>query len=132
MTPWEVASLRSLDNQNKIQAVRFAADGGCFCLIGRTLLMRAEIAKDPRFLHAIANEYWRGKRLNTGDDVFVTRWLQTEGWDLSIQNCPEGELTTHVMRDAKFLRQLVRWQRNSIQSFLRTLVDKPGIATIWK
>ncbi|KAF6822906.1 N-acetylglucosaminyltransferase [Colletotrichum plurivorum] len=131
-TPWEIASLRSLDNQNKIQAVRFAADRGCFCLVGRTLLTRAEIAKDPRFLHAITHEYWRGKHLNTGDDVFVTRWLQTEGWDLSIQNCPEAELTTHVMQDAKLLRQLVRWQRNSIQSFLRTLVDKPGIVKVWQ
>ncbi|KAL0931201.1 N-acetylglucosaminyltransferase [Colletotrichum truncatum] len=132
ITPWEVASLRSLDNQNNIQAIRFAADGGCFCLVGRTLLMRTEIAMDVRFIHAITHEYWRGKRLNTGDDVFITRWLLSKGWDVSIQNAPEAEITTSVMRDSNLLRQMTRWQRNAIQSFLTTVVYSPGIWNIHK
>ncbi|OLN83731.1 N-acetylglucosaminyltransferase [Colletotrichum chlorophyti] len=132
ITPWEVASLRSLDNQNNVQAVRFAADGGCFCLVGRTLLMRTEIAQDPEFLHAITHEYWRGKLLNTGDDVFVTRWLQAYGWDVSIQNAPEAEITTHVMRDSDLLRQMVRWQRNATQSQLCMVFEKPGFFKLYQ
>ncbi|WYZ39928.1 hypothetical protein EsH8_IV_000269 [Colletotrichum jinshuiense] len=132
ITPWEVASLRSLDNQNNVQAVRFAADGGCFCLVGRTLLMRTEIGQDPRFTHAITNDRWGGKIQNTGDDVFITRWLQMEGWKFSIQNAPEAEVTTIVMRDSDLLRQVIRWQRSAIQSFLATVVYEPGIVKISK
>ncbi|KAK1850652.1 polysaccharide synthase [Colletotrichum chrysophilum] len=132
ITPWEVASLRSLENQNNVQAVRFAADGSVFCLVGRTLMMRAEIAQDPRFQYEITHEYWCGKRQNTGDDVFITRWLVTEGWKMSIQNAPEAEITTLVMRDSALLRQMVRWQRNAIQSFLVTVVYKPGLLQLYK
>jgi hypothetical protein len=38
--------------QNRIQAVRFAADEGCFCLIGRTMLIRSKLLQDEEFLHA--------------------------------------------------------------------------------
>ncbi|KAK1975622.1 family 2 glycosyl transferase [Colletotrichum cereale] len=130
ITPWEVASLRSLDSQNNIQAVRSTADGGCFCMIGRTMVIRAEIAADPRFVHAITTDTWRGKLLNTGDDSFITRWLQTEGWDIAVQNAAEAEITTIVFDDANFLRQLVRWQRSAIQSFLTTIFYQPGLGKI--
>ncbi|CCF34064.1 glycosyltransferase family 2 [Colletotrichum higginsianum] len=132
ITPWEVASLRSLDNQNNVQAVRSNADGGCFCMVGRTMMVRAEIVTDPRFMHAITTDTWCGKLLNTGDDVFLTRWLQTEGWDIAIQNAPEAEITTIVFDNASFLRQLVRWQRSAIQSFLTIVFFQPGIGQIAK
>ncbi|GKT46853.1 uncharacterized protein ColSpa_07034 [Colletotrichum spaethianum] len=132
ITPWEVASLRSLDNQNYIQSVRSAADGGCFCMVGRTMIVRAEIVMDPRFIHAITTDTWCGKLLNTGDDVFLTRWLQNEGWDIAIQNAPEAEIKTLVFDNSNFLSQLVRWQRSAIQSFLTTIFYEPGIGKIVK
>ncbi|KAK2035099.1 family 2 glycosyl transferase [Colletotrichum zoysiae] len=132
ITPWEVASLRSLDNQNNVQAVRWTADGGCFCMVGRTMVFRAEVAADPRFLRAITTDTWRGKLMNTGDDSFITRWLQTEGWGIAVQNAPEAEITTVVFDDANFLRQLVRWQRSAIQSFLTTAFYEPGLGKIAK
>ncbi|OHW91148.1 polysaccharide synthase [Colletotrichum incanum] len=132
ITPWEVASLRSLDNQNNVQSVRSAADGGCFFMVGRTMVVRAEIAMDPRFIHAITTDTWCGKLLNAGDDVFLTGWLQNEGWDIVVQNAPEAEITTIVFDDYNFLRQLVRWQRSAIQSFLTTIFSQPGIGMIAK
>ncbi|TEA10736.1 hypothetical protein C8034_v008887 [Colletotrichum sidae] len=132
VTPWEVAGLKSLDNQNNVQAIRFAADDGCFCLVGRTMMMRAEIAKDPSFIHNLTHEYWRGKLLNTGDDVFITRWLLTKGWDMSIQNAPQAEITTHVMDNSDLLLQMIRWQRNATQTFLSMVFYEPGIYVIWK
>ncbi|KAK1503590.1 glycosyltransferase family 2 [Colletotrichum abscissum] len=130
ITPWEVASLRSLDNQNNIQAVRSAADGGCWCMVGRTMMVRTDIAQDPRFMEAITNDRWNGQLMNTGDDVFLTRWLQTEGWDIAVQNAPQAEITTLVMRDSGLLYQMIRWQRNAIQSFLTTVIYQPGIRKI--
>ncbi|KAJ3941540.1 uncharacterized protein N0V96_008252 [Colletotrichum fioriniae] len=130
ITPWEVASLRSLDNQNNVQAVRFAADGGCWCMVGRTMMVRTDIAQDPRFMEAITNDRWNGQLMNTGNDVFLTRWLQTEGWDIAVQNAPQAEITTLVMRDSGFLYQMIRWQRNAIQSFLTAVIYQPGIHKI--
>ncbi|KAF9877516.1 hypothetical protein CkaCkLH20_05216 [Colletotrichum karsti] len=132
ITPWEVASIKSLDNQNNNQAVRFAADGSVFCLVGRTMMVRADIAKDPKFTHAIKNEFLNGKRLNSGDDVFLTRWLLRKGWKMSIQNAPEAEITTEVMRDSTLVLQMFRWQRSAFQSFWKTLFVEPGISKIWK
>ncbi|OHF03671.1 glycosyltransferase family 2 [Colletotrichum orchidophilum] len=132
ITPWEVASLRSLDNQNNIQAVRSAADGGCWCMVGRTMMVRTDIVMDPRFMEAITNDKWCGQVMNTGDDVFLTRWLLTKGWDIAVQNAPEAEITTLVMQDSDLLYQMIRWQRNAIQSFLTTVIYQPGIATFKK
>lgn len=112
--------------------MRSNADGGCFCMVGRTMMVRAEIVTDPRFMYAITTDTWCGKLLNTGDDVFITRWLQTEGWDIAIQNAPEAEITTIVFDNASFLRQLVRWQRSAIQSFLTIVFFQPGIGQIAK
>ncbi|KXH45840.1 glycosyltransferase family 2 [Colletotrichum salicis] len=118
ITPWEVASLRSLDNQNNVQAVRSAADGGCWCMVGRTMMVRTDIAQDPRFMEAITNDRWNGQLMNTGDDVFLTRWLMSENWDIAVQNAPQAEITTLVMRDSDLLYQMIRWQRNAIHYFV--------------
>ncbi|GKT73778.1 polysaccharide synthase [Colletotrichum tofieldiae] len=96
------------------------------------MIVRAEIAMDPRFIHAITTDTWCGKLLNTGDDVFLTRWLQNEGWDIAVQNAPEAEIKTIVFDDCNFLRQLIRWQRSAIQSFLTTIFYQPGIGKIAK
>lgn len=81
-------------------------------------------------MEAITNDRWNGQLMNTGDDVFLTRWLQTEGWDIAVQNAPQAEITTLVMRDSGFLYQMIRWQRNAIQSFLTAVIYQPGIRKI--
>lgn len=54
----------------------FAADGGTnFCLSGVTMLLRAEILKSEEFQEAFTKETWMGKRVNSGDDSFITRWV---------------------------------------------------------
>lgn len=127
-----MAALRCLDNHNSVQAVRFAADGGCFCLVGRTVLVRTAILQDPAFLHGITHDYWRGKALSSGDDVFVTRWLLNKGWKFRVQNAPEAEITTVVYPDSRFAKQLVRWQRNTVQALTTLLVYNPGFWALWR
>lgn len=127
ITPWEVAAIRCLEVQNRIQAVRFAADQGCFCLIGRTMLLRSSILQDEDFLHAMCNDYWAGNKLSTGDDCFISRWMMDQGWKFCIQNAAESEILTLIPKDSKMLLQNVRWKRSSFQSCLTLIFDCPGL-----
>ncbi|RYP82002.1 hypothetical protein DL769_001759 [Monosporascus sp. CRB-8-3] len=109
VTPWEVAAMRLLSDYNHGTAAQYAADGGVFCLVGRTMLARATAVQNPELLDALTNEFWRGKKINTGGDSFLTRWLHTKGWKFCIQNAPEAEVLPVVERDATSVKQLVRW-----------------------
>jgi hypothetical protein len=54
----------------------FAADGGTnFSVSGVTMLLRGEILRDAVFQNAFTRDSWMGKRQNTGDDSFITRWV---------------------------------------------------------
>jgi hypothetical protein len=119
-------------NQNEIQAIRYAVDRGVWCLMGRTMFFRAEILQTEGFRQAFVNERWGPNVLNTGDDQFITTYLLMHGWESCIQNVKEAEITTHIMDDGKLLRQLVRWQRNSHQTFYRLLFVEPGFSLLWK
>lgn len=127
ITPWEVAAIRLLEIQNRIQAVRFAADEGCFCLIGRTMLIRSSLLQDEEFLHAMCNDYWAGNKLSTGDDCCISRWMMVRGWKFCIQNADEAEILTLIPSDRKMLLQNVRWKRSSFQSCLTILFGSPGL-----
>lgn len=126
ITPWEVAAIRCMEVQNRIQAVRFAADEGCFCLIGRTMLIRSTILQDEEFLGSMCNDHWAGNKLSTGDDCFISRWMMDHGWEFCIQNAPESEILTLIPNDSKMLLQNVRWKRSSFQSCLTILFGSPG------
>ncbi|KAG8156312.1 hypothetical protein KVR01_013847 [Diaporthe batatas] len=127
ITPWEVAAIRCLEVQNRVQASRFAADGGCFCLVGRTMLLRSSLLNEE-FLHAMCNDYWAGNKLSTGDDCFISRWMMNKGWKFCIQNADEAEILTLIPSDSKMLLQNVRWKRSSFQSCLKILFYCPGLS----
>ncbi|OIW30741.1 family 2 glycosyltransferase [Coniochaeta ligniaria NRRL 30616] len=128
ITPWEVAALRAFDGHGNHLVTRFKADGGVWCLVGRTIFVRAEILQNEAFYHDFANEvFMAGKALNTGDDVFITRWVQhVMGWALAIQDCPEATVTTTIKSDAGFAKQMLRWRRNLFLMILTHLFMDPG------
>ncbi|KAK8085787.1 glycosyltransferase family 2 [Apiospora hydei] len=76
VTPWEVAALRLRANRHARMRAAYAADGGInFCVSGATMLARAAILRDdPLFRFEFVNEHWAGRRQNSGDDTFITRW----------------------------------------------------------
>lgn len=121
----------------------YAADGGInFCVSGVTILLRAEILRDPAFQHAFTNDMWRGHRQNTGDDTFITRWIlfghlfqtsQRQGdgkrqqWKLGMQLTEAAEVGTSIMPDANFVGQLKRWYRSGLRHRLMCLFYEPGL-----
>jgi hypothetical protein len=89
-------------------------------LSGRTAAYRASILQDPNFLEAFTNDYWRGQyRLDSGDDVFISKWIYCHKWKACYQVEKEFEVFTTVKADHNYLKQLIRWQRNSARYRLR-------------
>ncbi|KAF8215167.1 polysaccharide synthase [Mycena galopus ATCC 62051] len=133
VTAAEVAALKYMDANQTLQAARFAADGGCWCLEGRTYLVRGTIVQDPGFRYALTHDMWMGKALNTGSDSFVTRWMITHDHKMSIQDAPEAEISKAVMRDTRrYAKQTIRWQRTSLQTCTSLVLLDPGFRALWK
>jgi len=108
------------------------ADGGVWCLVGRTVLVRTDILQNHEFYDEFVNENWFGKKLNTGDDVTVTRWIQhVAGWRVAIQDVPEAVVTTTIKRDSGFAKQMIRWQRSTLMMLITHLFREPGLRRLW-
>lgn len=76
ITPWEVAAIRLRGKRHGSMQAAYASDGGInFCVSGVTMLLRGEILRDPEFQAAFTNDFWMGRRQNSGDDSFITRWI---------------------------------------------------------
>ncbi|GAA5996757.1 hypothetical protein JCM11641_007569, partial [Rhodosporidiobolus odoratus] len=121
-TVWETLAAFRLSIRNVEIAASTHFDGGCPCLSGRTAAYRTGILKDPEFLYGFTNDFWRGKyHLNSGDDKFLTRWLVSHGWKTYIQVCQGAELKSTMKADWTFLKQVLRWTRNTWRSDLRSI-----------
>ncbi len=122
MTVWEVLAAFRLTIRNIEISSSTHIDGGVCCLSGRTAAYRTIILKDPEFLHGFTHDYWLGKyQLNSGDDKFLTRWMVSHGWTTYIQCCKEAEILSTMKPNWRFLKQVLRWTRNTWRSDLRSL-----------
>lgn len=130
MTVWETLAAFRLSIRNFEIASSTHIDGGVPCLSGRTAAYRTVILKDPAFIHGFTNDYWLGKYLlNSGDDKFLTRWMVSHGWNTYIQVCPEVELLSTMKPDWRFLKQVLRWTRNTWRSDIRSVFTERHIWT---
>ncbi|KAI1742889.1 hypothetical protein F4680DRAFT_410339 [Xylaria scruposa] len=76
ITPYEVAALRNRSKRRGGNRAFYARDGSTnFTVSGATMLLRAEVVKDPDFQNAFIQETFAGIRQNSGDDAFITRWV---------------------------------------------------------
>ncbi|KAI0377679.1 glycosyltransferase family 2 protein [Hypomontagnella monticulosa] len=141
ITPWEVAALRIRSRRWLGNRAFFAADQSTnFTVSGLTMLLRAEIVKDPYFQHLFTHDMWNGMRQNTGDDGFITRYIlfqhhlshrdkstvEPKQWRLGMQLTPEAEVLTSLMTDNKFAHQSRRWYRSGLRLRLTCLLYEPG------
>ncbi|KAE9400315.1 hypothetical protein BT96DRAFT_965400 [Gymnopus androsaceus JB14] len=130
MTVWEVLAAFRLSIRNIEIACSTHIDGGLPCLSGRTAAYRTIILKDPDFLHGFTHDFWLGKyQLNSGDDKFLTRWLVSHGWSTYVQCCKEAELLSTMKPNWRFLKQVLRWTRNTWRSDIRSLFTERYIWT---
>ncbi|GAA94357.1 glycosyltransferase family 2 protein [Mixia osmundae IAM 14324] len=122
MTVWEVLAAFRLSIRNIEISASTHIDGGVPCLSGRTAAYRTEILKDPEFLREFTNELWLGKYpLNSGDDKFLTRWMVSHGWKTYVQCSSATELQSTMRPDWRFLKQVLRWTRNTWRSDFKSV-----------
>ncbi|KAI9314593.1 glycosyltransferase like family 2-domain-containing protein [Dichotomocladium elegans] len=121
-TVWEILAGFRLTSRNIEIAASTHIDGGICCLSGRTAAYRTLILKDPAFQYCFTNDLWRGKYpLNSGDDKFLTRWMCSHGWNTYAQICSEAELDSTFKNNWRFIKQVLRWTRNTWRSDFRSL-----------
>ncbi|KAI8073332.1 glycosyltransferase like family 2-domain-containing protein [Gongronella butleri] len=121
-TIWEILAGFRLTIRNIEVAASAHIDDGVCCISGRTAAYRTVILKDPGFQHAFTNDYWRKKYLlNSGDDKFLTRWMVSHGWSTHMQVCKGAELQSTFKDNWRFMKQILRWTRNTWRSDFRSL-----------
>ncbi|KAI8907422.1 glycosyltransferase like family 2-domain-containing protein, partial [Powellomyces hirtus] len=130
MTIWEILAAFRISLRNiEITATTYI-DGGVCCLSGRTAAYRTCMLRDPDFQWSFTHEYWLGKyHQHSGDDKFLTRWVHSHNWRTYIQACPEAELSSTFKDNWRFLKQLLRWTRNTWRSDWRSLFTE---RVIWQ
>ncbi|UPX13767.1 uncharacterized protein EKO05_0004266 [Ascochyta rabiei] len=117
-----------------------AADGGVFCVSGRSCLIRASIL-DRTFQHAFTHEFVLGcGPVQPDDDNFITRWILKAGWKVKAQCQHEATMTTVLGAYPKgfkfFPLQCQRWSRstfrqNPIALFLDRNIWWEWPLTVW-
>ncbi|KAL3894552.1 MAG: hypothetical protein SGCHY_005206, partial [Lobulomycetales sp.] len=129
-TVWEIIAAFRLSLRNIELTASTFIDGGVTCLSGRTAAYRTSILRDPDFQWEFTNEYWCKKYLlHSGDDKFLTRWMQSHKWKTFIQTHREATLLSTFKPNWRFLKQLMRWTRNSWRSDFKALFFE---RQIWK
>ncbi|KAI0533430.1 hypothetical protein GGR58DRAFT_115022 [Xylaria digitata] len=142
ITAWEVAALRNRSKRRGGNKAFYARDRSTnFTVSGATMVLRAEIVKDPDFQTHFTGESFRGVRMNTGDDSFITRWVLFQHlragrqgkpqWRLGMQITPEATVYTSLIPDSRFADQMKRWLRTGLRFRLICLFDDPGLMNFW-
>jgi cellulose synthase/poly-beta-1,6-N-acetylglucosamine synthase-like glycosyltransferase len=123
MTMWESFGALNLVRRNILHAfLAFFNHGQVLNLSGRTVAYRTAILQDEEFYMAYLNDHWRGKyALRTGDDNFLTTWALHHGWKTAFINDSSATITCHVCPDSVYLKQVLRWSRDTARYYLRDL-----------
>lgn len=117
-----------LDRHNMETVSTNRIDGGVWVISGRTCLYRTEIMRSKKFLQAYLNETIWGFSwpddsrwpkfsfdkgpLNADDDLFMSRWMATEGHKLFFQLGEDATMFTTIdVGPRKFSDKILRWFR---------------------
>ncbi|KAI0121134.1 polysaccharide synthase [Xylariales sp. AK1849] len=118
VTPWEAAGAKYLFGGRGGGPAMYAAARWTWCLAGCTYLARADILKDPAFLHGFTHDNWFGAPLDTGGDNFISRWLIKRNWIIAVQYKDEVRVWRTLKTTRAYIDQRLRWERSTIHSYL--------------
>jgi cellulose synthase/poly-beta-1,6-N-acetylglucosamine synthase-like glycosyltransferase len=105
------------------------ADKGASCISGRTACYKTSFIQEDNFYHNFLNETYMGMSVVSGDDKFLTRYVMNKGGKVWHQGGSKCYLTTTFERGPRFIKQLLRWSRNTWRSDSKCLFAE---RKIWK
>ena len=122
-TLWESFGALNLVRRNILHSsLAYINHGQVLNLSGRTVAYRTEIFHHQDLYQELNNDYWLGTyKLVTGDDNFLTNWIWHRGWRTAFVNTMDAMIATTGNPDLTYLRQLIRWSRDTARSYLRDL-----------
>ncbi|KAH9212946.1 nucleotide-diphospho-sugar transferase [Leptodontidium sp. 2 PMI_412] len=130
ITAWEVAAARLAHRERgKASAaiMMHVVARWCWILPSTTAIYRTRILQNPGFVKGYLNDYWNGIKFDAGDDTWISRYLLRNNWIITAQRTEETNVARTVKRTSDYLGQILRWERSTIQSYLRTLTEIPQI-----
>src|SRR3989344_788153 len=97
-----------------------AAGNALVCLSGRTAFYRRDIILP--MVHDLVHETFMGKPVISGDDKRLTYLVLEAGWKVAYQST--AHVYTPGMKDLhSYLKQRLRWSRNSIRADLKAILN---------
>ncbi|KAJ2997769.1 hypothetical protein NUW58_g545 [Xylaria curta] len=111
-----------IDEQNFDVQATSTADGGVFCVSGRSAIIRSSIVQHPEFISGYLGETCLGEPLGPGDDNFVTYWVKQHNYEIKTQCTEETTVETVLGRPEKFIGQCLRWMRTRWRSSIIALL----------
>jgi cellulose synthase/poly-beta-1,6-N-acetylglucosamine synthase-like glycosyltransferase len=104
-----------------------ALDKGCSCISGRTGCYRTDLLQNEEFYDYFLNEKLFGMQLQSGDDKCVTRYMYKTGHKTYHQFYNNCKLSTSFETGMKFMKQNLRWSRNTWRSDIKALFIEKDI-----
>jgi cellulose synthase/poly-beta-1,6-N-acetylglucosamine synthase-like glycosyltransferase len=104
-------------------------DKGCSCISGRTGCYRTDILQTDDFYDYFLNEKFCGMQLQSGDDKCLTRYMYKTGHKTYHQFYNNCKLSTSFESGWKFMKQNLRWSRNTWRSDIKAVFVE---RYIWK
>jgi len=91
-------------------------DKCCSCISGRTMAFRTNIIQNEEFYKFFLDEKFFGMQLQSGDDKALTRYLISNDYSQYHQLNNDCKLTTTFESGMRFIKQNIRWSRNTFRS----------------
>jgi cellulose synthase/poly-beta-1,6-N-acetylglucosamine synthase-like glycosyltransferase len=91
-------------------------DKGASCVSGRTACYKTSFIQEDAFYEKFLNEKFFGMQVVSGDDKFLTRYIMNKNGKIWHQGGKMCYLTTTFERGPRFIKQLLRWSRNTWRS----------------
>jgi cellulose synthase/poly-beta-1,6-N-acetylglucosamine synthase-like glycosyltransferase len=96
-------------------------DQGASCISGRTACYHTSMIQEDEFYEKFLNEKFFGLSVVSGDDKFLTRYVMNKGGKIWHQTGAKCKLTTTFERGTRFMKQMLRWSRNTWRSDITCL-----------
>ncbi|EJT80756.1 hypothetical protein GGTG_00750 [Gaeumannomyces tritici R3-111a-1] len=123
LTAWERFGSLNLVRRNIMHsALAYFNRGQVLNLSGRLSALRTSVFQNDEFYDFFLNEKWLGNPVTTGDDNAFTVWCVRHGWRTWFETSDEVLLVAKVSPSSLYLKQLLRWQRDTIRCYVADLV----------